>query len=223
MNPKIASISLIIATLAAASPAHAGFADGLAGGIAGGIISGAINAATHPQPRTVVVEKKVVVVHEHRSAPPPHHAAAKTADPSPTPTPAPALPPAPAPAVNHGPILAVTNPVKIDKPTDLTAKELALTQGKSAVLAFFEDYFKRTTPQNSLADSSLFMEVQIGAYSYLVAKITENTEIGTVMKGFVIDLKNEYMTVLKPNVYAEFMRTGNIQLLGEKFLNPLDF
>jgi hypothetical protein len=139
MNPKIASISLIIASLAAASPAHAGFADGLAGGIAGGIISGAINAATHP---------------------------------------------------------------------------LALTQDKSSVLAFFEDYFKRTTPQNSLADSSLFMEVQIGAYNYLVAKITENTEIGTVVKGFVIDLKNEYMTVLEPNVYAEFMRTGNIQLLG---------
>jgi hypothetical protein len=235
---KIASLSLIIASLAATNIAHAGDGSSFAGGLLGGLASSVINAMNQPRQQTVVVEKRTVVVHDR----PAHHNTSKSskkpaADPSPTPapaaapaatppvatpTPSPASVPPPLAAVNHGPVLAVTDPVKIDHPTDLSPRELALIQDKHTVLAFFEDYFKRTTPQNSLADSSLFMEVQIGAYNYLVAKITVNTTVGTVVKGFVIDLKNEYFAVLGLDDYHEFMHTGNINLLGERVLNPLD-
>jgi hypothetical protein len=239
---KIASISLIIASLAAANVAHAGggssFAGGFTGGLASGLINNAINNATHPRSQTVIVEKRTVVVHDQSEQ---HHSSTKkkpAADPTPSPaatpvqvaTPTATTMPTPIPVVvkpapvvvKEDPTFAVTDPVKIDNPSDLSSKELALTQDKPAVLAFFEDYFKRTTPQNSLADSSLFMEVKIGAYNYLVAKITVNTMAGTLVKGFVIDLKNEYFAVLGLDDYHDFMHTGNINLLGERVLNPLD-
>ena len=196
--------------------------------------------------QTVIVEKRTVVVHDQSEK---HHSSKKKAAADPTPSPAatpvpvpvatPAATPMPTPipvvvnpvpvvvnpapvVVKEDPTFAVTDPVKIDPPKDLSSEELALTQDKHAVLAFFEDYFKRTTPQYSLADSSLFMEVKIGAYNYLVAKITMNTMAGTLVKGFVIDLKNEYFAVLGLDAYHEFMHTGNINLLGERVLNPLD-
>jgi len=227
---KIASISLIIASLAAVNMAHAGggssFAGGFTGGLASGLINNAINNATHPRSQTVIVEKRTVVVHDQSEQ---HHSSTKkrpAADPTPSPAATPVQVATPTattiPVVKQDPTFAVTDPIKIDNPSDLSPKELALTQSKQEVLAFFEDYFKRTTPQNSLADSSLFMEVKIGAYNYLVAKITVNTIAGTMMKGFVIDLKNEYFAVLGLDDYHDFMHTGNINLLGERVLNPLD-
>jgi hypothetical protein len=149
---------------------------------------------------------------------------------TPAPTPeiaAQASTPAPAtetkPVVNRVPVYATTNPVKIDHPTDLTPRESALLTDKEAVMHYFDDFFKRTRPDFSVADSSLFMEVQIGAYNYLVAKIAMNTPSGaTLQQGFVIDMKNEYCTVLNLEAYHEFMHTGNIALLGEKHLNPLE-
>ena len=149
-------------------------------------------------------------------------------DPKPTPEIAAQAPtPAPAtetrPVVNREPVHATTNPVKIDRPTDLTPRESALLTDKEAVMHYFDDFFKRTRPDFSVADSSLFMEVQIGAYNYLVAKIAMNTPSGaTLEQGFVIDMKNEYCTVLNLDAYHEFMHTGNIYLLGEKHLNPLE-
>jgi hypothetical protein len=222
--------------------AHAGMGDAIAGGAVAGLVTGLINAATqHRQPQTVVIEKRTVVVHDRAVQ---HGRSSKkslTTDPSPSPTPQlPSTPPAPSVPVvvtmpvvatvaptpptptPSGPVFAVTDPITIDNPTDLTPKEMGLLQDKHVVLNFFEDYFKRTTPQYSLADSSLFMEVKIGAYNYLVAKITVNTELGTVVKGFVIDLKNEYFGLLSLDTYHEFMHTGNINLLGERVLNPLD-
>jgi hypothetical protein len=237
MKRKILTGTLIALSLA--SQAHAGIGDALAGGAVAGLVTGVINAATqHRQPQTVVIEHRTVVVHD-RAVQQHHNSSKKTlaANPSPTPTPTPTPPAAPPPSVPvtpvastpptpaptpSGPVLAVTDPIKIDNPTDLTPKEMELLQDKHVVLNFFEDYFKRTTPQYSLADSSLFMDVKIGAYNYLVAKITVNTELGTVVKGFVIDLKNEYFGLLNLDAYHEFMHTGNINLLGERVLNPLD-
>jgi hypothetical protein len=237
MKRKILTGTLIALSLA--SQAHAGIGDALAGGAVAGLVTGVINAATqHRQPQTVVIEHRTVVVHD-RAVQQHHNSSKKTlaANPSPTPTPTPTPPAAPPPSVPvtpvastpptpaptpSGPVLAVTDPIKIDNPTDLTPKEMGLLQDKHVVLNFFEDYFKRTTPQYSLADSSLFMDVKIGAYNYLVAKITVNTELGTVVKGFVIDLKNEYFGLLNLDAYHEFMHTGNINLLGERVLNPLD-
>jgi hypothetical protein len=221
-------------------PAHAGggsFAGGFAGGLAGGVINGVIQAATsHPQ--TVVVEKRTVVVHDRTSSKSSSHQSKKTSKeaPAPKPTPAPeATPATPAtsaptptvaetkPVVNREPVYATTNPVKIDHPTDLTPRESALLTDKEAVMHYFDDFFKRTRPDFSVADSSLFMEVQIGAYNYLVAKIAMNTPSGaTLEQGFVIDMKNEYCTLLNLDAYHEFMHTGNIVLLGEKHLNPLE-
>ena len=221
--------------------AHAGMGDAIAGGAVAGLVTGVINAATqHRQPQTVVIEKRTVVVHDRAVQQRRSSKKSLTTDPSPSPTPqlpstppAPSVPvvvtmpvvatvaPTPAPTPS-GPVFAVTDPIKIDNPTDLTPKEMGLLQDKHVVLNFFEDYFKRTTPQYSLADSSLFMEVKIGAYNYLVAKITVNTELGTVVKGFVIDLKNEYFGLLSLDTYHEFMHTGNINLLGERVLNPLE-
>jgi hypothetical protein len=237
MKRKILTGTLIALSLA--SQAHAGIGDALAGGAVAGLVTGVINAATqHRQPQTVVIEHRTLVVHD-RAVQQHHNSSKKTlaANPSPTPTPTPTPPAAPPPSVPvtpvastpptpaptpSGPVLAVTDPIKIDNPTDLTPKEMELLQDKHVVLNFFEDYFKRTTPQYSLADSSLFMDVKIGAYNYLVAKITVNTELGTVVKGFVIDLKNEYFGLLNLDAYHEFMHTGNINLLGERVLNPLD-
>jgi hypothetical protein len=124
---------------------------------------------------------------------------------------------------NHGPIAAFMDPIKIDNPTDLTAAQQNLLTDKRAVKAYFEDFFQRTRPSYSLSDSSLFIEVRIGAYNYLVAKIAMNTPTqGTVEQGFVIDLKNDYRATLDMDTYHEFMHTGNIVLLGERALNPLD-
>jgi hypothetical protein len=236
MKRKILTGTLIALSLA--SQAHAGIGDALAGGAVAGLVTGVINAATqHRQPQTVVIEHRTVVVHDkavqHRNSS--KKTVAANPSPTPTPIPQPAAPPAasvpvvpvastpPVPAQTpSGPVFAITDPIKIDNPTDLTPKEMGLLQDKHVVLNFFEDYFKRTTPQYSLADSSLFMEVKIGAYNYLVAKITVNTEVGTVVKGFVIDLKNEYFGLLSLDAYHEFMHTGNINLLGERVLNPLD-
>jgi hypothetical protein len=125
--------------------------------------------------------------------------------------------------VYQGPKYAVTDPIKIDNPTDLTPEQQSLLNDKQAVVAYFEDFFHRTRPAYSLADSSLFMEVKIGAYNYLVAKIAMNTPtLGTVEQGFVIDLKNHYRATLELDAYHEFMHTGNINLLGERALNPLE-
>jgi hypothetical protein len=239
--------SLIALVLATAIPAHAGgssFAGGFAGGLAAGVVNGVIQAATN-RPQTVVVRERTVVVHDHASsskqsshkvshaneAPalkPTPAPEATPATPAPTPeTAAQAQTPTPAtetkPVVNREPVYATTNPVKIDHPTDLTARESALLTDKEAVMHYFDDFFKRTRPDFSVADSSLFMEVQIGAYNYLVAKIAMNTPSGaTLEQGFVVDMKNEYCTVLNLDAYHEFMHTGNIVLLGEKHLNPLE-
>jgi hypothetical protein len=126
------------------------------------------------------------------------------------------------PVVNRE-VHATTDPIKIDNPVGLIDAEKALLNDKKAVAAYFDDFFHRTKPQFSLSDSSLFMEVQIGAYYYLVAKITMNTpENGTLEQGFVVDLKTGYRAVVGLDTYHEFMHTGNTNLLGEKNLNPLD-
>jgi hypothetical protein len=107
--------------------------------------------------------------------------------------------------------------------TDLNAVQRALLTDKEAVKVYFENFFQHTKPNFSLSDSSLFMEVQVGAYHYLVVKIAMNTPSGaTEEKGFVIDLKNQFCTTLDLDTYHQFMRTGNISLLAEKDLNPLE-
>jgi hypothetical protein len=49
-----------------------------------------------------------------------------------------------------------------------------------------------------------------------------NAMEGTLVKGFAIDLKNSFCGVLDLDTYHEFMHPGNITLLGERVLNPLD-
>jgi hypothetical protein len=142
--------------------------------------------------------------------------------PSTLPTPVPPPQPETMQVVNRE-VHATTDPIKIDVPVNLNEGEAKLLTDKKAVVAYFNDFFSRTRPSFSLSDSSLFMEVQIGAYYYLVAKITMNTpDNGTLEQGFVEDLRTGYRAVVGLDTYHEFMHTGNTNLLGEKNLNPLD-
>ena len=224
--------SLIAVSLAANSAYARGFdAGGFAGGLAGGIIGGAIQGAMNrkPEQKTVIVKEKTVVVHD-RAPQSSHHTSKRSDSPAPKPTPesspSPASTPTPdiRPVVNHDPAIVTTIPIKIDQPKDLNEHQMALLSDKAAVMSFFDDFFKRTKPDNSVADSSLFYEVQVGAYNFLVAKIAMNTRnsVAPLEEGFVIDLKNEFMTVLDLDTYKAFIHTGNVTLLGERHLNPLD-
>jgi len=193
--------------------------------------------AHHTKPLPTMTSAPAVIVAATPTLPPVAMASATLA-PTPVATPAPVVAATPAPTpvkpadselrtvANQGPTTAYTSPVLIDHPKDMNEQEMALLSNKAAVMAYFDNFFKRTSPLFSVADSSLFMEVQIGAYNFLVAKIAMNrpAEAGgsTIEQGFVIDLKNEYATVVNMENYHEFMHTGNITLLGEKHLNPLD-
>jgi hypothetical protein len=49
-----------------------------------------------------------------------------------------------------------------------------------------------------------------------------NTPVGQVDEGCVIDLKNSITANLPMPSYHEFMQTGNVNILGEHPLNPLE-
>jgi hypothetical protein len=228
MIRKTLSGSLI--ALALMGSAYAGGGSSFAGGFAGGLAAGVVNGLMQQRQQTVVVKEKTVVVHDHSSSTKSTHHQTADASPSPSPKPekveaTPASTPAPTPIVpvHHEPTLVFTEPVKIDEPTDLNAVQRALLTDKEAVKAYFEYFFQHTKPNFTLSDSSLFMEVQVGAYHYMVAKIAMNTPSGaTLEQGFVIDLKNQFCTTLDLDTYHQFMHTGNISLLGERELNPLE-
>jgi len=232
MIRKTLSGSLV--ALALMGSAYAGGGSSFAGGFAGGLAAGVVNGLMQQRQQTVVVKEKTVVVHDHSSTKQSsthHHAADTSASPSPKPekveaTPAPTVAPIPAPTpvvVRHDPTLVFTNPQKIDEPTDLNEIQRRLLTDKDAVKAYFEYFFQHTKPNFTLSDSSLFMEVKVGAYNYMVAKIAMNTPDGsTLEQGFVIDLKNQFCTTVDLDTYHQFMHTGNISLLGEHELNPLE-
>lgn len=228
---KIALITVIVAGISAS--AHAGgFGAGFAGGVVGGLVAQGIDAAVHSgQPRTVVIEKQVVV---HERAPHhAHHATKAKDDPTPDPKadtpkadPPPKVDPTPtgevqAPVVTHPVEVPQQAPQKIDNPDDVPMELIPLLTDKNTVIEYLEKFFRDTNPNVTLSDSSLFIEVQIGAYHYLIAKISVNSQQGSVDQGFVIDLKNNHSATLNLDNYHEFLQTGNVNLLGEHHLDPL--
>jgi hypothetical protein len=213
---------LLMGTLALSSLGTAqagGFGEAFAGGVVGGIVGGVINGARRQQTQVVVVKEheRVHVVHEHVV----HHDVA---------------PPASAPvmadtthAVNSDPPAPTSTQqriapqvMEISTATDMPEHMKELATSHEAAINFVSNYLKKVDPTKTLADVSLFQYVKIGAFNYLIAKAQINTENGAMQQGIVIDLSNNITANLQEPAYRDFLHSGNVNLLGEHPLNPLD-
>jgi hypothetical protein len=212
--------TLFTLSMAASSVHASGFGEAFAGGVVGGIVGGAL---AQRQPRQVVVVKEhEPVVHEHVV----HHYVVVHHD---------------APATSAPVMADTTHAVNSDTPPSTSTQQRitpqvmeistaldmpehmkALATSHQAAISFVADYLKKVDPTKTLADVSLFQYVKIGAFNYLIAKAQINTSDGAMQQGIVIDLSNNITANLQEPVYRDFLHSGNVNLLGEHPLNPLD-